>query len=168
MLEARPPPVPGLPQLPRPPSQHAVLNTPVDWIRCTYWFLPCPCSLPRFIGGSAYTTILSRPAQALLTLRPAKLLAHHAWALSRGFIAVVSQLQCSLATRPNQHLSGRVLPPLVICAIGAHYEIRSSRLRKNSIEVGVEPENSLVSTTQPDKKKVYVEKTTCSWMCLTT
>jgi len=34
----------------------------------------------------------------------------------------VTQLQCSLATRPNQHLSGRVLPPLVICAVGAHYE----------------------------------------------
>jgi len=38
----------------------------------------------------------------------------------------VSQPQCSLATRPNQHLSGRVLPPLVICAVGAHYETGSS------------------------------------------
>ena len=38
----------------------------------------------------------------------------------------VSQLQCSLATRPNQHLSGRVLPPLVICAVGAHYEMSCS------------------------------------------
>src|SRR5271165_933305 len=87
MLEARPPPVPGLPQLPRPPSLHAVLNTPVDWIRCTCWLLPCPRGLPRLIGGSASTTILSRPAQASLALRPAKLLAHHAWALSRGSIA---------------------------------------------------------------------------------
>src|SRR5438477_2692082 len=86
-LEARPPPVPGLPQLPRPPSLHAVLNTPVDWIRCACWLLPCPCSLPRLIGGSASTTKLSRPAQASLVLRPVKLLAHHAWALSRGFIA---------------------------------------------------------------------------------
>src|SRR6266849_8010068 len=34
----------------------------------------------------------------------------------------VSQLQCSLATRPNQHVPGRVLPPLVIWAVGAHYE----------------------------------------------
>jgi hypothetical protein len=38
----------------------------------------------------------------------------------------VCQLQCSLATGPNQHLFGRVLPPLVICAVGAHYEIGSS------------------------------------------
>src|SRR6185437_1792448 len=87
MLEARPPLVLGLPQLLRSPSLHAVLNTPVDWIRCTCWFLPCPCSLPRLIGGSASTTKLSRPAQASLALRPAELLAHPTWALSRGFIA---------------------------------------------------------------------------------
>src|SRR5579864_6123651 len=87
MLEVLPPPVPGLPQLPRSPSLHAVLNTPVDWIRCTRWLLPCPHSLPRLIGGSASTSSLSRPAQASPTLRPAKLLAHHMWALSPGFIA---------------------------------------------------------------------------------
>src|SRR5579871_1119703 len=33
--------------------------------------LPRPCSLPRFPGGSASATSLSRPAQASLTLRPA-------------------------------------------------------------------------------------------------
>ena len=35
----------------------------------------------------------------------------------------LSQLQCSLPTRSNQHLPGRVLPPLLIRAVGAHYEI---------------------------------------------
>src|SRR5262249_48243122 len=80
MLEVRPPLMLSLPQLPRPPSLHAVLNTPVDWIRCKRWLLPCPCGLPRLIGGSASTTLLSRPAQALLALRPAKLLAHLVWA----------------------------------------------------------------------------------------
>ena len=54
--------------------------------RCERWFLPSPHGLPRFIGGSASTTILSRPAQASLVLRPARLLTHHAWALLRGFI----------------------------------------------------------------------------------
>src|SRR5947209_13762728 len=49
------------------------------------WFLPCPRGLPRFSGGSASTSSLSRPAQASLTLRPAQLLTHHTWALSRGF-----------------------------------------------------------------------------------
>jgi hypothetical protein len=54
--------------------------------RCERWFLPTPHGLPRFIGGSASTTILSRPAQASLALRPARLLTHHAWALLRGSI----------------------------------------------------------------------------------
>ena len=40
------------------------------------WPLPGSCCLPRFHGGSASTTSLSRPAQASLALRPAGLLAH--------------------------------------------------------------------------------------------
>src|SRR4029453_14984450 len=47
-------------------------------------FLPCPCSLPRYRGGWASTSLLSRPAQASHALRPAQLLTHHTWALSRG------------------------------------------------------------------------------------
>ena len=43
--------------------------------RCVCRFLPCPCCLPRLTGGSASTTSLSEPAQASLTLRPARLLA---------------------------------------------------------------------------------------------
>jgi len=41
--------------------------------------------LPRYSGGSASTTSLSRPARALHALRPARLLTHQMWALSRGF-----------------------------------------------------------------------------------
>ncbi len=43
---------------------------------CACRFLPGSCCLPRFHGGSASTTSLSRPAQASLALRPAGLLAH--------------------------------------------------------------------------------------------
>ncbi len=50
--------------------------------RCACRFLPCPCCLPRLTGGSASTTSLSRPAQASLTLRPARLLAR----LKRTFV----------------------------------------------------------------------------------
>src|SRR5262245_10940677 len=46
--------------------------------------LPCPCCLPRYRDGSASTTLLSRPAQASHALRPAELLTHLTWALSRG------------------------------------------------------------------------------------
>ena len=68
-LEARPPPFRDLPQLPRPPSLHAALNTPVDRAGACR-FLPCSHGLPRLTGGSASTTSLSRPAQASLALRP--------------------------------------------------------------------------------------------------
>src|SRR6266705_4038312 len=74
MSEVRPPPVPDLPQLPISPSLHAVLNTPADRTGACR-FLPCPRGLPRLTGGSASTTSLSRPTQASLTLRPARLLA---------------------------------------------------------------------------------------------
>jgi Inorganic pyrophosphatase len=37
---------PGLPQLPRSPSLHAVLNTPVDWIGCACWFFPAHAAFP--------------------------------------------------------------------------------------------------------------------------
>src|SRR5664280_423319 len=47
--------------------------------------LPDSFRLPRSCDGSASTLPLSRPAQALHALRPARLLAHHTWTLSRGF-----------------------------------------------------------------------------------
>ena len=37
---------------------------------------------------------------------------------------------------------------------------------KTRFEAEAVPQNSLVSTTQPDKKKACVEKTSNSWMCL--
>src|SRR5260370_32608043 len=46
--------------------------------------LPEPHGLPGTNGRSASTNFLSRPAQPLLTLRPAYLLAHLSWTLSRG------------------------------------------------------------------------------------
>src|ERR1017187_8627533 len=45
-------------------------------------FLPCPRGLPHLLVGSASTTSLSRPAQASLALRPARLLAR----LTRAFV----------------------------------------------------------------------------------
>ena len=43
--------------------------------RCTCRCLPRPCCLPRLSGVSASATLLSRPVQASLTLRPVRLLA---------------------------------------------------------------------------------------------
>src|SRR5207248_8750440 len=50
MSEVRPPPAPDLPQLPRPPSLHAVLTTPVDRTGACR-FLPCSRCLPPLTPG---------------------------------------------------------------------------------------------------------------------
>ena len=50
--------------------------------RCDCRLLPYWCCLPRLTGGSASATSLSRPAQASLALRPARLLAR----LKRTFV----------------------------------------------------------------------------------
>src|ERR1700693_59840 len=101
MSEVRPPPVPDLPQLPRPPSLHAVPSTPVDRIGACP-FLPHSRGLPRLTGGSASTTSLSRPAQASLALRPARSQPAHGGLLSRG---------SDPASRPTKPLgSYHVLP----------------------------------------------------------
>jgi hypothetical protein len=71
-------------------------------------FLPCPCCLPRYRGGSASTSLLSRPAQASLALRPAELLTHHTWALSRGFALAgfPARTLASYQVQPTTSLGG--------------------------------------------------------------
>ena len=68
--------------------------------------------------------------------------------------------------------NGRVKPDLVIVngkqechKEGAYYLAGCGKTR---FEADAVPRNSLVSTAQPDKKKVCVEKTRSSWMCLAT
>src|SRR6202790_2686758 len=124
MLEARPPPAPSLPQLPRSPFLHAVLITPADRTGACR-FLPCPRGLPRLTGGSASTTSLSRPPQASLALRPARLLARpKADFCPEASTWPVTRPSRSVATTSYRQLHGWILPPLVICAVGAHVESR--------------------------------------------
>ena len=61
--------------------------------------LPRSRGLPRYSGGSASASSLSRPAQALLALRPAGLLNRPRRPLSRGFNPVGRPTSCSSATR---------------------------------------------------------------------
>src|SRR5713101_8731784 len=120
MSEALPPPAPDLPQLPRPPFLHAVLSTPVDRTGACR-FLPCPRGLPRLTGGSASTTSLSEPAQASLTLRPARSLARpKADFCPEASARPVTRPSRSVATTSYRQLHGWNLLPLVICAVGAH------------------------------------------------
>ncbi len=94
--------------------------TPVDRIRCMCRLLPCPRGLPRYSGGSASTPSLSRPAQASLALRPAGSLDRPRRPSSQGFDPVDYPTEPPASYQINRQLSGRNLPPLVTCAVGAH------------------------------------------------
>jgi hypothetical protein len=83
---------------------------------CTYRLLPPPCSLPRYAGGSASATSLSRPAQASLALRPFELLDRPRRPLSRGFDPASRPAKPLVSYQTYRQLSGWILPPLVIRA----------------------------------------------------
>src|SRR4051812_5476244 len=82
--------------------------------------LPRSRGLPRYAGGSASAPLLSRPAQASLTLRPVGLLGRPRRPLSRGFDPAGRPTKPLVSYQSNRQLSGWNLPPLVIRAIGAH------------------------------------------------
>ena len=92
---------------------------------------PIPRGLPRFPGGSASTISLSRPAQTSLALRPAGSLNRPRRPLSRGFETAGYPTAPLVSYQINRQLSGWYLPPLVIRAFGAHWEMRVNR-RLNS------------------------------------
>ena len=76
--------------------------------------------LPQMAGGSASALSLSRPAQASLTLRPARLLNCLKRPLSRGSSPAGYPTEPLVSYQINRQLSGWNLPPLVIRAFGAH------------------------------------------------
>ena len=87
---------------------------------------PIPRGLPRFPGGSASTISLSRPAQTSLALRPAGSLNRPRRPLSRGFETAGYPTAPLVSYQINRQLSGWYLPPLVIRAFGAHWEMRAT------------------------------------------
>src|SRR5689334_2547092 len=123
-LRPLPSPMMGLPRLPASPSQRAVPTTPADRDGCTCRLLPRSRGLPRYAGGSASASSLSRPAQASLTLRPAGSQPPEA-ALSRGFDPTSYPAEPLVSYQINRQLSGWNLPPLVTRAVGAHGIISS-------------------------------------------
>src|SRR6516162_4728257 len=71
-------------------------------------FFPVRTAFPRYRGGSASTSLLSRPAQASHALRPAELLTHHTWALSRGpaLVGFPARALASYQVQPTTSLGG--------------------------------------------------------------
>ena len=76
--------------------------------------------LPQMAGGSASALSLSRPAQASLTLRPARSLSRLKRPLSRGSSPSGYPAEPLVSFQINRQLSGWNLPPQVIRALGAH------------------------------------------------
>src|SRR3954454_19258490 len=101
---------------------------PTDQDGCARRLLPRLHGLPRFPGGSASVSSLSRPAQASLTLRPAELLDRPRRPLSRGFSPVSCPTEPLVSYQLNRQLAGWYLPPLVNRADWAHWGIRGKRL----------------------------------------
>ena len=87
---------------------------------CICRLLPRPPGLPRCSGGSASISSLSRPAQALLTLRPAGSLNRPRRPLSRGSNPASHPARPLVSYQINRQLSGWNLPPLVRRAFGTH------------------------------------------------
>jgi hypothetical protein len=111
----------GLPRCVVLPYQRAVPTTPADPNGCTCPVsFPVRCSLPRYTGGSASASLLSRPAQASLTLRPADSFSRPRRPLSQGLSPPITRISCLSATRPNRLLSRWSLPPLATRPCGAH------------------------------------------------
>ena len=129
-LPPEPPPVATLRPLPSPltgspPITRTTLPTcrahyPGGSSGCACRLLPRSCSLPQMAGGSASALSLSRPAQASLTLRPARSLSRLWRPLSRGSGPAGYPAEPLVSYRINRQLSGWNLPPLMIRPFGAH------------------------------------------------
>jgi len=79
------------------------------------------CGLPRILGGSASTTVLSGPAQGSLALRPARSL--QPYRLTSVPRASAGRSPCPtvwVATGMNRQFPGRNSHPLASCALVAH------------------------------------------------
>ena len=110
---------------------------------------PIPRGLPRFPGGSASTISLSRPAQTSLALRPAGSLNRPRRPLSRGFETAGYPTAPLVSYQINRQLSGWYLPPLVIRAFRAHWEMRATRIPIKNVRAGGGGMNALPPSGLP-------------------
>jgi hypothetical protein len=112
--------IPGYPAITQITFLACCAQYPGGSNRCSCRFLPCPCCLPRLTGGSASTTSLSRPAQASLTLRPARLLA-------RLIADVCPEAPTQSVTRPSRSVATMLLD-IYMDGLSLHW--RSAPLRR--------------------------------------
>ena len=86
---------------------------------------PIPRGLPQTLGGSASALSFSRPAQASLALRPARLLNRPRRPLSRGFDGTSFPATPPVSYQLDRQLAGWNPPPQVFRAFEAHQRKRT-------------------------------------------
>jgi hypothetical protein len=91
---------------------HAVANTPAGLMEFVRSYDSISFGLPRNRGGSAPALVFSRPAQRLLTLRPARSPSRLATLCTRGFSSFVASTAALIATGWSEPVPGRVYLPL--------------------------------------------------------
>ena len=89
---------------------HAVANTPAGRMEFVRSYNSIRFGLPRNRGGSAPASTFSRPAQRLLTLRPARSPSRLATLCTRGFSNLVASIAALIATGWSEPVPGRVTP----------------------------------------------------------
>src|SRR5262249_27060689 len=97
---------------------------------CSCRLLPRSHGLPQMAGGSASALSLSRPAQASLTLRPNGSLSRPKRPLSRGSSPAGYPAKPLVSYQINRQLSGWILPPQVIRALGAHCQFQTHAVQQ--------------------------------------
>ncbi len=129
------------------PSASCRAHYPGGPNRCTCRSLLGLCGLPRFSGGSASATSLSRPAQAYFTLRPNGLLARPCRTLSRGFNTARYRIALLASFDVDRHLHRRGLSP--------HRVFAPVRRTENSrVPLTTDPAEDTAPTWSPDGRRV--------------
>jgi hypothetical protein len=130
-LRPQPSPDTGLPQLPGPPFQRAVPNTPMGQNGCFCRLLP------RSTRAFPVSQAGRRPSlhfRGLLRLHSRYGLLDcstaHGGLCHEASVQPVARLNRSSATRSYRQLPGWILPPLVNRAVGAHCESRATPARR--------------------------------------
>ena len=96
-----------------PLNKHAVATTPAGPMELVRSYCPTVTGLPRIQGGSAPASAVSRPAQRLLTLRPAHSLSRHATLLHRRLQQLHYFRRCFGCYRAERTSSRAGLAPAV-------------------------------------------------------
>ena len=135
---------------PFPSSMRAAANTPAEPVGACVVRFPTGDSLPRYQGGSASASNLSRPARRSLALRPA-------WSLSRPWRPVTSE--CFRRCRCLHH-------PLRLLPAGATVAGRDSHPLKNGALHGAPDKPSYVTLARLQCSSVPVEKGSYEEFCV--